>query len=259
MKVFDFTYDSYQRLLEVIGRSFRIVTAEEVLGGVDGRWCLLRHDVDNGLELALKIARIEESLGIVTTYYLMCSSSIYNCFSPNSRRKVGALLEMGHRLGLHFCLKSHGKCSWESIIEQVLLEKGFLEKTFGVTVSTVSFHQPKQAISKLKGGDKFLNRSLKEYGLLNVYSVEDTYGALYLSDSLMDFKGTNPLSFFEDTEVEKVSLVIHPVWYDEETGDAESRWDRMILSRFNCMLKEKMENELSMNLPRKVSMERYET
>lgn len=36
MKVFDFTYDSYQRLLEVIGRSFRIVTAEDILKGADG-------------------------------------------------------------------------------------------------------------------------------------------------------------------------------------------------------------------------------
>ena len=255
MRAFDFTYDSYRCLLETVSTRFKVVTAEDILDGVSGRWCFLRHDVDNGLELALNMARIEKSFGITTTYYLMTSSSVYNCFSPEGREMMRELLGMGHCLGLHFCLKSHGQYDRDSIIEGVFLEKAFLEKIFRVPISTVSFHQPVQALANPEKDLKSLDFSLKKYGLLNTYSTEDTAGAFYLSDSLMSFEGMDPLMFLSNTNAEKIQLVIHPVWYDEEIADTEARWDRAMLVRFRRMLREKLENERSMNRPREVRLQ----
>lgn len=257
VREFDFTYSSYRRLLKIAGKRFRIVTAKEILENVSDTWLFIRHDVDNSLELALEMASIEESLGIVTTYYLMTSSSVYNSFAPISRAITGRLLEMGHQIGLHFCLKTHTQCDRRSIIESVVREKSLLESIFQTRVCTVSFHQPGQVLANPTGSLKSLDFSLKEYGLLNTYSSEDTQGAFYLSDSKMSFSnGINPLTFFASTNVQRTQLLAHPIWYDKEVGEAEERWDRMLLLRIRQMIADKIENEHSMNQPRVVDIRR---
>ena len=62
---------------------------------------LLRHDVDLSLEAALRLAELEAENGAAATYFLMSESVFYNLASHEGRAAIGALRELGHRVGLH--------------------------------------------------------------------------------------------------------------------------------------------------------------
>jgi hypothetical protein len=62
---------------------------------------LLRHDVDLSLEAALEMARLEQSLGVRATYFLMTESVFYNLDSELGRDTLRSLRDLGHAVGLH--------------------------------------------------------------------------------------------------------------------------------------------------------------
>ena len=62
---------------------------------------LLRHDVDLSLDAGLRLAEIEAESGAAATYFLMTQSVFYNLESPEGRRAVNGLRELGHAVGLH--------------------------------------------------------------------------------------------------------------------------------------------------------------
>ena len=62
---------------------------------------LLRHDVDLSLEAALRMAELEAEAGATATYFLMTESVFYNLASPEGRRALQRLRDLGHRVGLH--------------------------------------------------------------------------------------------------------------------------------------------------------------
>ena len=70
------------------------------------RKCILRHDIDYSLDNALKMAQLENQLGIQTTYYVLLDSSWYNLLSNNESNKLRQILELDHKIGLHFHAKN---------------------------------------------------------------------------------------------------------------------------------------------------------
>jgi hypothetical protein len=61
----------------------------------------LRHDVDLSLDAALQLAELEAEAGALATYFLMTQSVFYNLASPEGRRAINRLRELGHGVGLH--------------------------------------------------------------------------------------------------------------------------------------------------------------
>jgi hypothetical protein len=96
-----------------------------------------RHDVDVSLPAAEHMARFAQLAGVQSTFYLMPRSDIYNLFSREGQRTVAAILECGHRLGLH-CDYRTGSVTETVQRDQRLLEAGFP----GVFENLVSFHMP---------------------------------------------------------------------------------------------------------------------
>ena len=94
-----FDLDHYGALLDSVaagGYRFASFDAEPEVGTV-----LLRHDVDLSLDAALQMARLEQRLGAVATYFLMTESVFYNLDSPVGERALKELRALGHRVGLH--------------------------------------------------------------------------------------------------------------------------------------------------------------
>jgi hypothetical protein len=101
----------YRALLAGLqGMGYQFQTAAELVNGRgEGPNIWLRHDVDIDLETALCIAKVEASLGIVSTYYLLHTAP-YFCpqpglnpfvFSSEVREAAGKLSDLGHEVGLH--------------------------------------------------------------------------------------------------------------------------------------------------------------
>ena len=83
-----FTLEQYRWVLHTgmeSGYDFISFSALEDHRETEQPICLLRHDCDNDLTAAAEIARIEEDLGVRSTYFLMLRTPLYNLMSaPNA-------------------------------------------------------------------------------------------------------------------------------------------------------------------------------
>ncbi|NMC45015.1 MAG: hypothetical protein GYA46_13935 [candidate division Zixibacteria bacterium] len=98
-----FTYESYRRLLETIGRSgYAIYGIEDILAAraagtiPDGTYVAIRHDVDYFPDRAKAIAEIEAERRISTTYY------IRRRFFDTDIDMVRTIAGLGHQVGYHY-------------------------------------------------------------------------------------------------------------------------------------------------------------
>jgi hypothetical protein len=60
-----------------------------------------RHDVDVSLAAAVKMARFAEVAGVQSTFFLNPRCDFYNLFSREGEQAKAAILDAGHRIGLH--------------------------------------------------------------------------------------------------------------------------------------------------------------
>ena len=93
-----YSLDKYSMILKTcleFGWSFRNFSE---LKSNEGGIILLRHDVDNDVQAARKMAFLENKLGIRSTYFLMTRSPIYNLFSRHNQDAVEEILKLGQVL-----------------------------------------------------------------------------------------------------------------------------------------------------------------
>ena len=76
----DFTYDSYKQMIEILLKDYKFITFQNAFKYLKKKipFVVLRHDVDISIEKALKIAEIDNSYAIPSTFFLMISSDTYN-------------------------------------------------------------------------------------------------------------------------------------------------------------------------------------
>lgn len=102
-----------------------------------GRRIYLRHDVDQEIEPAMAMAKLENEDGLQSTYFLLNTSPYW----PNLHGEPGYLQDLGHEVGWHnnalsqFYFYNKGK-ELKSIIEDALKEL----RAFGVTVRGTASH-----------------------------------------------------------------------------------------------------------------------
>lgn len=257
-----FNLKSYEQLLaHAKGSGYRFISfADASIGsqnvskdsGGGGR-ILLRHDVDVDLAAASEMARLESSLGIQSTFFLMWRSACYNLMSRSNQFFAEAILAMGHSIGLHY---DQGfdvlhKLGPEETAESVNQQANWLEKLLGCKVNAVSFHQPSAAL---------LQEGIDCQTRINTYDKVKLRDFRYISDSNRVFQLWTNKEFARDpNEVESteksystvladcfpedIQLLIHPMWWVYEDGDTEAVWERAILSNLNKMQNQLIETE----------------
>lgn len=95
----DFSLKAYQAYLESIaGNGIPFVRYRDFmpLSMKPERFCLIRHDVDRLPQSALRMARLEADMGVVSTYYFRTKP---HTFQPDIIR---AIADMGHEVGYHY-------------------------------------------------------------------------------------------------------------------------------------------------------------
>ncbi|MFA6020780.1 MAG: hypothetical protein WC722_11015 [Rhodospirillales bacterium] len=200
---FDFSYcalEDFLRRLAGLGDIFPF----ESWQGQPG--ILLRHDLDLELEPALRIAEIENRLGLRATFFVMTTAGTYNPSSPAGRRFIRAIQEAGGEIGLHFDPSLYGASDLKRLAACARQEADLLADIAGRDIVSISLHNPSIA------GEYPLFE-----GWRNAYDPRCFSKDRYLSDSRMRV-AADPLAFFAGACEATYQLLLHPLHYSA-TGD----------------------------------------
>lgn len=89
----------YASFLDTLTRHFKIRRLKDHVKKERGRVCYLRHDVDRDITRAIKMANLEEEMGIKSTYFMLHTAEYFrdDQFFGMCRDISG----MGHEIGIH--------------------------------------------------------------------------------------------------------------------------------------------------------------
>jgi hypothetical protein len=169
----DFTETHYRQLLRSARSAYPFATYDAIPWG--SRFILWRHDLDYSINRASALARIEAEEGVIATYFVNPRCEYYNILEPKQAQLLKQILNLGHRLGLHFDAAFHNIHNEEQLHSKVKQEGRWLEEAFGVRPDVFSFHNP--------GADNLQCDADQYGGLTNCYSQRFKTEVPYCSDS----------------------------------------------------------------------------
>lgn len=223
-----FTYEHYRHIIRSARESgYDFIGFPELNAYHESRQrvCLLRHDCDNDVTAAARLASIEQEMGVRSTYFLMLRSAMYNLLSLPNRELAREIVGRGHRVGLHFDEQAYPNATPAEIRDCVDRERALLSSELDTPVEAVSFHQPSTRV---------LENKLK-LNCLNTYDREQMKGVYYISDSNTILKEGCPGEIFKARTYQKLQLLLHPEWWTETEIPIEEKWNEMLRHNFALM------------------------
>ena len=206
----DFTFLGYEKLLKLL-RDMGYCFAEYQNYSQYPRAVILRHDIDFSLEAALNMARLEAEHGVVSTYFVLLTSDLYNVASPKSLRMLREIQRLGHTIGVHFDETAYASTDKESMVQNILKEcrllSALLETSWspGVQlVSRVSMHRPSAQI---------FHANLQIPGVINAYEVRFIQDFKYLSDSRRRWREP-AFDIIRSGTYDRLHILTHAFWYN---------------------------------------------
>lgn len=201
-----FTYDAYRNLLQTMSdHGYEYAGYEN--WNEKRRCVILRHDIDNDIEKALALAKIEKQEGVKSTYFVLVTSDFYNVYSSRSVKLLQGILDCGHEIGLHFDEVRYPEiCTPENAKEKILEEARFLGVVLGKEIKSVSMHRPSEMM---------LEANLEIPGITNSYGKIFFKDFKYLSDSRKRWR--EPIvEIIASEQYKRLHILTHAIWYNKE-------------------------------------------
>ncbi len=178
----------------------------EALKGVDRTLCvkdykkfksglIVRHDIDESIDFAYELYRLEKENQIKSTYYLLLTSDLYNPFSLRNKKILNEMVESGFEIGLHFDPMAY---SSGDMLDNFKKEIEMFEKYLGIKLYSYSMHNP-----------SITGEYVKYSGLIDAYSSEIFCDECYISDSTFNFRGKDFHEFIKKSKDRLIQLLIH--------------------------------------------------
>lgn len=226
---FDFTLNKYNELCEVISKSGYIpLTVKKHLSKPEvEKFIIIRHDVDNITDSVLKMARIENVKGLISTYYFRS-----NVFSHLDILKE--IENLGHEVGYHYEVVDKAKGDYQKAID--IFKNELCEFRKVVDIKTICMHG--NSLTSYNNRDLWKHYDFKEFGVIGeAYISIDFQNVSYYSDTgrrwdgmkyrvkdivnetnskSIDFKQTDDLiELIHKGNVDKLYILVHPArWND---------------------------------------------
>ena len=205
-----FTYAGYEHLITGLMDKGYVFSSYSDWDRHD-KCVILRHDIDYSVMKAERIAKIENDLGVTSTYFFLLTSDMYNVFSKSSVKTIENLILLGHDIGLHFDETTYPDAygNEERIRDLILKEAKILEEITGRPVSSVSMHRPSKEI---------LDAGFERPGMINSYGKTFFESFKYVSDSRRRWR--EPVDeIIESGEYDRLHILTHPFWYNDAECD----------------------------------------
>jgi len=214
----DFNYVNYVRLIELIKKKefdFKVFSDP-----VSSNSVLLRHDVDFSLDFSLKMAEIENKLGVNSTYFVQLGSPFYNIFDKYNKKIIQQIMDLGHSIGLHFDITNYEINNYKDFELALNLELYVMSEILNLKVLHFSFHRP--------ASNSFVHDELNDDSRYVHSRYFEQYK--YISDSRMQFR-EDLLSYLDNHSFDAYQLNFHPIWYSDSNSSLKQRLE--IFSSFN--------------------------
>lgn len=216
----DFSYSYFRKILETARNNFDFYLLSKIpsflkKGGLGKPKLVLRHDIDVSLEKALRMAKIEEDMGISATYMIMMNSPLYSLKNKATYSLLKKLLGMNHEIGIHFNINDierNRQFDLKKIEKRIVNTCKRAENIIRRPILTVSFHRP---IKNLIGGSLLVGCKVNAY-------AKELMG-WYLSDARGYWREGEPLPKLLAPKKTFLQLLIHPIWWGERHKAPEDR------------------------------------
>jgi hypothetical protein len=235
-----FSYIEYENIISLVKMNLPIMDFSDITDETE-KFCVLRHDIEFSIDRALKIAEIEKSLGISSTYTVQLRNNTYNALSQKNIDIIRKINNMGHKIGLH---QNPPMMNDEKLIKYILKDIETLEHYYGFEVDRYAFH-------RCGSNPEILKRYVEIPNKINCYDKKffhyfkgDTPKKLrvyYLADSNHKWKYGYPLEL-NFNKVNKIQLLTHPYSWTEDGFDNYSNYLTLIRER-KVELVESMDTE----------------
>jgi hypothetical protein len=181
---FDFSLSKLKKFYQsILQQDYTIVTfAEHVCDNINCKVVILRHDVDKMLKNSLKVAVMEHSLGIKSTYYFRYKK---DTFDPQTIKKIANL---GHEIGYHYEVLSKTKGDPQKGIK--LFEKELKDFRKYVDVKTICMHG--SPLSKWDSRKLWSKYNYQDFGVMGEPYFDIDYNRVaYFTDTGRRWDGEN--------------------------------------------------------------------
>ena len=181
----DFTLKKYRELCNaMINSGYTLTTVADYLPSKSTKHpkktIILRHDVDRNAKHALGTAKIENKLGIKSTYYFR---TIPNVFVPKIIKKIHA---MGHEIGYHYEVLDRASGNFEKAIKLFEHELENFRKI--CDIKTICMHG--NPLTSWDNRDLWKKYDFRDYGITGeAYLSIDYDKVMYFTDTGRSWSG----------------------------------------------------------------------
>ncbi len=216
----NFSYKHYRETLtKYMNAGYKFVTLPEYRSFKNKtKLILIRHDVDKSVKKSLDLARIENALGIKSTFLFRLHSNYYNPFSYMSYTRIKNLVKMGHEVGLHSEYIDIARISIEDPLNMFEREIRVFADIFGFECRCYSLHRTtgSTAIEEQRKDAQYIS---EKYNLIGSYDDEIFTNIKYISDSSGFWREGCFCRHIDKQSA--IQILIHPEWWYENNIELE--------------------------------------
>ena len=229
-----FSYNEYKNIIKLVESNLPIMDFANIDEKTD-KYCVIRHDIEFSLDRAYKLAKIEQQLGISSTYTVQLRNNTYNALSDKNLILIHEIEQLGHKIGLHICPDMFSNKS--KIIEEILKEVNIFQNYYGFKIDRFAFHRPNLR-------PELLSWYLEIPGLINCNGENyfhyfttrpDKLNVAYLSDSNHQWKSGHPIDL-DFSKTKKLQINTHPFSWTEKGFESYGNFLSLIKERNDEML-----------------------
>lgn len=217
----DFTLESLSRYVSLAMQNYTPVSYSTF--SFSQNFVLWRHDIDYSINRALKVAEMESSLGMHSTFFVNPHSEFYNMQEKSQCALLEHIVKLGHEVGLHFEATFYDSLEESQLDEVVWREAQFIEQLVGVQPVAMSFHNPTES---------HLEWQAPSYGgLINAYGNSLMKRVSYVSDSNGYWRFRRLEDVLTGAQDRFLQVLTHPGWWQDKPMPARSRIYRSVFGR----------------------------
>lgn len=234
-----FSFEDYREIIRIIQSTGKACGYADAISRES--FIIMRHDVEYSVERAYQLARVEQSMDFISTYFFQWTNNSYNILSRRNMDMIKDMHERGQHIGLHFAL--NGMTDMAQIRQRIRKEMEILSEMFGFEITEFSVHRPSKDV---------LRENIKLDGILNAYqddfftfaehvTGESKLSVKYMSDANHIWRYGYP---DENTILgyDKVQILTHPFAWTKKGYDNFDNYRTLMQEKY-VELVESVDNE----------------